>query len=324
MIDKSTLTTLATDGYLLLEIDSSLYRQCVDLTERFFSIPLADRLKLAPVRGKNFLGYVSSEDEIRDHKLALPAFSGARRREYSSFDFVGDPRVFSASGLKCINKWPRQEGFVGQAKKTYGALRRYTNQIALGIEDLLISQFGNLLPEGCLENPTCSMMRLLKYEERQSDRVSKEHTDYEYLAVLIADQVGLEVRNRDGKWRAVLSTSNSCILVPGDMMAIASGGWIPATPHRVTFGGSRRLSVVCFQGLKYKTRIPYPGPRGSALFGEHICGMKVRGTRHLEKAWEAGNLKLSFDVPKRNPLAPCDLNLDRKPVRRRTRRNGRR
>ena len=30
--------------------------------------------------------------------------------------------------------------------------------------------------------------------------------------------------------------------------------------------------------------------------------MKIRGTPHLEQALEEGRLKLTFDVPKRNPL----------------------
>lgn len=309
MIDKVALKKLSREGFLLLPMPPRQYEAALELADHFYGIPLSGRMSLSSAKGKDFLGYVPSEDEVRIHKLGLPTFLGTRKRGYSSYDFVGDPRVFAASGLKSINKWPRQKNFVHRATKVYRALRRYTNDIALEIESLLVSQFGTQLPAGCLESPTCSMMRLLMYEKCISTRVSKAHTDYEYLAILIADEGGLEVKLHNGTWKAVPKTKNNCVVLPGDMMAIASGKTIPATPHRVTFGDKKRLSIVCFQGLKYHTKIPYPGIRRSILFGEHICGMKVRGTPHLEEAWEAGKLRLTFDVPVHNPLAPANLNL---------------
>ena len=60
-----------------------------------------------------------------------------------------------------------------------------------------------------------------------------------------------------------------CVILRA-MMAVASHGNIAAGRHRVAFGKRRRLSVICFQGLKYDTPIPYPGPELTRSLLENI------------------------------------------------------
>jgi isopenicillin N synthase-like dioxygenase len=267
----------------------------------FYEQPLEQRLALAAVGGPNFLGYLPSEAECAESAPEWPSFSGTRARGYSSYDYVADPRVFDQSGLTCRNKWPVDPTLTYQVRTIQQALYRFTHLAAIELFKLIDDEFGSVLSRRSIEGGTCSMLRLLHYDAEQ-DAVSKAHTDYEFLAVLVCNEPGLEIEREPGGWHKVPSTPDGCILLPGDMTNIASGGHIPATRHRVSYGTGKRNAVVAFQGLKYGTTIPYPGLKSHIKFGEHICGLKVRGTPHLESALNSGELKLTFEVPLRNPL----------------------
>lgn len=146
-------------------------------------------------------------------------------------------------------------------------------------------------------------MRLLLYEKGRDMQLSKAHTDYEFLAILLADGPGLQIQHSDGSWFSIPHKENTGIVLPGDMLAVSSRNKIKATKHRVLFGDNTRTSIICFQGLKYQTPIFYPSENRLVPFGQHICGMKIRGTPHLEQALLNGNLVLSFGVPNKNPLS---------------------
>lgn len=298
------LQTLSQEGYLSIPFDEHLRDQSIMLARTFFDLPFDERMKVAAARGDDFLGFIPSEREVEARKLDIPVFSGSRRRGYASYDLTGDPRAFSASGLKCSNKWPDNPSFVAAAKRVYRTLRRNALSISREIFGLIDQNFGAKLPLSAIEGRTCSMMRLLHYETACTNELSKSHTDYEFLAVLIADAPGLQIQVENGRWMDIPLNESRCVILPGDMLAMASGQRIKATVHRVSFGSVSRLSVAYLQGMNYRTRIPYPGLKGETFFGDHICSMKVRGTPHLERAYDEGKLRLRFEVPQRNPLLP--------------------
>jgi isopenicillin N synthase-like dioxygenase len=299
----NALQTLTVDRYLSLPIPRDLCNRSLALARRFYEQPLSERFSLAAANGRDFFGYVPSEREILESGNSWPVFSGSRARGYSSYDFASEPQAFSACGLKCTNKWPEDLAFKQDIEALNEALRVFTKRVSVELFESLDATIGAAFPADALNDPTCSMTRFLLYGDSQVEGISKAHTDYEFLAILISKQRGLEIQRADGSWHEVPLTDSHCIVLPGDMFAIASRGQIKATPHRVKYGKMRRLSVIHFQGLKYQTKIPYPGNNSDVTFGDHICGMKIRGTPHLERAWECGEIQLTCNVPLKNPLS---------------------
>jgi hypothetical protein len=60
------------------------------------------------------------------------------------------------------------------------------------------------------------------------------HEDINLMTVLpAATQPGLELQTRDGTWLPVASPPGSMVCDTGDMMALVTGGRLPATTHRV-------------------------------------------------------------------------------------------
>lgn len=304
MLGLDALQQLARDGYLLMDFPHSLRHEALSLAERFYDLPLQERLALVATRETNFLGYIPSEHEVESFRLEMPTFSGTRRRGYCAYDFITEPHAFSPSGLRCANMWPGDPVFAREIRDFNRKICEFTNGTAQQALELIDTFFGSELPRQAFDGATCSMTRFLLYEVTGTVEISKAHTDYEFLAVVISEEDGLEIEHPGNRWVTVPLEKAKCVILPGDMMAVASHGNIAAVRHRVVFGKRRRLSVICFQGLKYDTPIPYPGRAYKVPFGEHICSMKVRSTPHLEQALEEGRLKLRFDVPKRNPLTP--------------------
>src|SRR5262249_31787229 len=157
-----------------------------------------------------------------------------RTRGYSSYDFASNARAFAPSGLICKNKWPPDAHFTREIKRFNRRLCAFTQRVSKDLFNLIDDTFTSTLPYSALTGTTCSMTRFLLYEATDIETVSKAHTDYEFSAIIICDGPGLEVQRADASWAPVSLDSGRCILLPGDMAALASGGQITATRHRVT------------------------------------------------------------------------------------------
>ncbi len=82
-------------------------------------------------------------------------------------------------------------------------------------------------------------------------------------------------------------------------MGLATDGAIGASVHRVRCNGRLRHAFIQFQGLAYQTALDHPA---MTTFGNHLCGMLVRGAPRLAAAHAAGLLPLSFQPPLHNPV----------------------
>jgi isopenicillin N synthase-like dioxygenase len=150
----------------------------------------------------------------------------------------------------------------------------------------------------------CSIMRLLKYSSCGHSKESKAHTDYEFLTLVCANAPGLEIQNASGNWQSAPCNEGKAVILPGDMMQVASAGWVQSGLHKVQFGADERLSVIFFQGLGLQQQICYfeNGSQVTSTFGKHLCGMLVRGAPHLQNALPLWETKLGTLIPERNPF----------------------
>lgn len=90
-----------------------------------------------------------------------------------------------------------------------------------------------------MDGSTRSLLRVLRYpplggDEPEGAVRAAAHEDINLLTVLPAsDEPGLELRRSDGSWYPVPCDPGSLAINGGEMLDLASGGYYPATTHRV-------------------------------------------------------------------------------------------
>ncbi len=84
-----------------------------------------------------------------------------------------------------------------------------------------------------------TLFRILHYPPLSGDEEpgavrAAAHEDINLITLLVAATApGLQVRDRDGRWRDVPADPGSVVVNSGDMLAMASGGHFRSTTHRV-------------------------------------------------------------------------------------------
>lgn len=94
------------------------------------------------------------------------------------------------------------------------------------------------LPEMLRNSPHC-LLRLQRY--LPADRSlpvgsvrALAHTDLNLLTILPSPTgPGLQLRHRNGEWHDIPRDPGSAVVNAGEMLALATGGYFPATEHRV-------------------------------------------------------------------------------------------
>ena len=84
------------------------------------------------------------------------------------------------------------------------------------------------------------------------------HRDAGVLTLLLAEpgSGGLQVREPDAEFIDVDPLPGAFIVNIGEMLEIASGGYLRATEHRVLIGGAERISVPYFFNPRLDAELP--------------------------------------------------------------------
>ncbi len=267
--DTSTRAALAAEvdeacrtlGFLRLTghgVDPALFDELLDAWQRFFDLPVEEKLRWVDPDPGNNRGYAELASERLAYSLgdeaALPdLFEGFNvGREATPDDDPDDEwrRLFSP------NIWPDVPGL-------REVTLRYLDATA-GVAATLLEIFAAALevePEFFHRHVTRDLVvsRALNYERRSPADEAADgqlrmggHTDYGVLTVLLADDVpGLEVQ-RDGVWEPVDMPPGSLMINLGDMLARWTNDRWVSTLHRVvpppvgSNGTARRRSFARF------------------------------------------------------------------------------
>ncbi|KAI9002894.1 hypothetical protein DFJ74DRAFT_441218 [Hyaloraphidium curvatum] len=123
-----------------------------------------------------------------------------------------------------------------------------------------------------LEQADEARRKLLTVARDGSPLALNEHRDYNpFLTLLIADDVGLEVMNHDGKWIPAPPIPGHVIVNVGCSLATATSDHLVATMHRVNANLSKRkrVSIPCFLGPDPAVPLePIPGLKQKELSEE--------------------------------------------------------
>ncbi len=229
----------------------------LDASRRFFALPEAEKLKVEMVHSPHFRGYNRPGWELTRGKPDWrEQFDLAAERPALPRD-AGLP---AWSRLQGPNQWPDAvPGF------RTAMLRWQDEATALSIR--LIQAFAAALdqPEDIFasiynELPN-QRIKIIRYPGRDPDEETQgvgAHKDSGFITVLLQDKErGLEVETPDG-WIAAPPTPGTFVINIGELLEMASNGYLKATMHRVVSppAGTERLSVAFFLGAKLDATVP--------------------------------------------------------------------
>ncbi|WP_338579199.1 isopenicillin N synthase family oxygenase [Pseudomonas sp. ML2-2023-6] len=244
-------------------IDSELLQQVQDHARRFFALPDRDKTAVGMINSPHFRGYNRAASEITRGKPDL--------RE--QFDLGAEREVLPTTDnspywarLQGPNQWPQalptlkpllldwQQAMTAMSLRL---LRAFAQVLALGPE-----AFDQLYGDKPNEH-----IKLMRYPGQASDESNQgvgAHKDSGFLSFLLQDQqAGLQVEIEEGRWIDALPRANTLVVNIGELLELATNGYLRATVHRVLSPakGSERLSIAFFLGAQLDAVVPlYPLP----------------------------------------------------------------
>jgi isopenicillin N synthase-like dioxygenase len=210
-------------------LDPVLVARAWDLTAQFFALPEAEkRSYLIPGQG-GARGYTAFGTEIA---------KGAKAHDLKEFWHVGRdlPAGHPLSDSMPPNVWPtRPEGFRETFEQLYADLDRVGARI-LGRIAVWLGLDANWFDPAIADGN--SVLRLLHYPpvpDAESGAIrAGAHEDINLITLLLgAEEAGLELLTKDGKWLAVDPPEGALVVNIGDMLQRLTNHVLPSTTHRV-------------------------------------------------------------------------------------------
>ncbi|RUW63718.1 isopenicillin N synthase family oxygenase [Mesorhizobium sp. M7A.F.Ca.US.008.03.1.1] len=243
---------LSGHGISALEIDDVL-----DASRRFFALPEADKLAIEMVKSQQFRGYTRAGGELTkgaaDWREQLDI--GVERQPIAQ-----GPGIAPWTRLQGPNQWPsalpelKPALLAWQAKATAVAIR-LLKAFALSLDQ----------PEDAFDaiyrDSPNHRMKIVRYPGRdatEGDQGVGAHKDGGFLTLLLQDDnKGLQVEY-DGSWVNVDPLPGTLVVNIGELLELASNGYLRATVHRVVTppAGVERISVPFFFSARLDATIP--------------------------------------------------------------------
>lgn len=208
----------------------------LDVVRRFFALPLEERMKLDNRLSPHFRGYTRMGTEVTQGK--------ADAREQIDYSPEREPVAdYPASQpfwlLQGPNLWP--DGTFPELKPA--AMEWAKLMSSVGMELLRAIAVSLRLPEDYFDEPfqdtPAWMGKLVHYVggvvEAAGDQGVGSHADYGFVTLLLQDDVGgLEVLPPGAsEWAPVQPIRGALVVNLGEMLEVATEGYLAATIHRV-------------------------------------------------------------------------------------------
>jgi isopenicillin N synthase-like dioxygenase len=228
-----------------------------DAARQFFALPDADKLAVEMINSPHFRGYTRigreitrgkpdwrEQFDIHAERPALPQDDGAPawRR------------------LQGPNQWPASPpGF----RETLLGWQARLTEVAIGIVRALVESLGqpaDALDEIFADAPN-QAMKIIRYPgvaEGRDDQGGGPHKDSGLLTLVLQDaERGLQVETAQG-WIDAAPIPGAFVINIGELLELASNGYLKATRHRVVSppSGAERISVAFFLGARLDATVP--------------------------------------------------------------------
>ncbi|UMY19618.1 isopenicillin N synthase family oxygenase [Methylobacterium organophilum] len=227
------------------------------LARRFFALPLAEKRAVAMVNSPHFRGYTEAGREItRGRPDWREQFDIGAEREA----LPREPGLPAWTRLQGPNLWPAslpglRVGLLAwqEAVTQVGIRLLRAFALALGQEAEAFAPIYAGAP-----NQHIKIIRYPGREATQDEQGVGAHKDSGFLTLLVQDgEGGLEVET-EGGWIAAAPVEGAFVVNVGELLELASNGYLRATVHRVVTpkAGRDRLSVAFFLGARHDATVP--------------------------------------------------------------------
>jgi isopenicillin N synthase-like dioxygenase len=237
------------------QVPESLTRRVLAAARRLFALPQADKDAVAMIRSPHFRGYTRLGGELTrgevDWREQIDI--GPEREP------IGGPGSPDYLWLQGPNQWPaglpELPGVIGEWDAALAAVSRTLLRhwaAALGSA----AEFF----DAAFDSTPATLIKVVHYPSTAaSSQGVGAHRDSGVLTLLLAEpgSAGLQVRGRDGGWVDVPARDGAFIVNIGELLELATGGYLRATEHRVNLLQSAdRISVPYFFNPRLDAQIP--------------------------------------------------------------------
>lgn len=256
---RATLRAAATEvgffqlvGHGITETESTAL---TDAMRSFFALPRADRLAVSNLNSPHFRGYTSTGEEhtggTRDWRdqmdigLELPPHVPG----------AGEPAYWWLQGP---NQWPEQ---LPQLRVATLAWIDKLSAISQRLLHELLASIGarpDFYDDAFAGHPHLRL-KLVRYPGEAPDGAAQgvgTHKDYGFITLLLQDSVGgLQVARPDGSFLDVPPMPGAFVVNLGELLEVATDGYLKATSHRVVSPRQERFSVPFFYNPRLDAHI---------------------------------------------------------------------
>ena len=212
------------------------------VAERFFALPLEEKMKVYIGRSSNHRGYVPEGEEV---------FAGGGKDRKEAYDLAADlpaddPDYLSGNPLLGPNQWPGVPGFAESAAAYYDAVFDLGRRLLRGFA-LALGKPAGFFDRHVTKPPTQLRLVHYPYDPGAGDRLGiGAHTDYECFTVLKPTAPGLEVLNGAGEWIDAPPVPGTFVIQRYGIEYIPEQdrGSSPRNLVAILTGGSLALSVI--------------------------------------------------------------------------------
>jgi isopenicillin N synthase-like dioxygenase len=239
------------------DVDARLTRDLMESARRFFSLPDAEKLAIEMVNSPHFRGYnrVASE-----RTRGQPDW-----RE--QIDIGPDRAVIPRGGsspvwgrLRGPNQWPPALPELRAVVTRWQSAAMHVLGIILRAFALALGQSADALEPLYGDDPHY-LIKLIRYPGRDvtgADQGVGAHKDAGLITLLLQDDhAGLQVETPLG-WVDVPPRDGTFVINIGELLELASDGYLRATMHRVITppAGVERISAAFFLGARLDATVP--------------------------------------------------------------------
>ncbi|MGB9095757.1 isopenicillin N synthase family dioxygenase [Erwinia sp.] len=224
----------------------------------FFSLPQEDKLKVKMENSPHFRGYNLAGVEItRSQPDYREQFDiGAEREALSD-----EPESPTWQRMQGPNQWPEA---LPELKTVLTGWQQEMTQVALELlrgfaEALQLPRNAFDTLYGAYPNEHIKLIRYPGRQDSESSQGVGAHKDSGFLTLLLQDdQPGLQVEVTPDNWIAASPLPGSFVVNIGELLELASNGYLRATVHRVVSptAEKERLSVAFFLGAQLDAVVP--------------------------------------------------------------------
>jgi isopenicillin N synthase-like dioxygenase len=288
-------------------VPRQLFHDLLAEAERFFALPLEEKLKVYIANSTNHRGYVPTgeEGDYGDATGSGELPPGKKPDLKEAFDLslevpADDPDYLAGNPMVGPNQWPPLPGMAETVNRYYDATLAFGKVLLRGFA-LALGEPADRFDHLVTKAP--SQLRLVHYPH-DPDATDVQgigaHTDFEVFTLLKPTKPGLEVINGAGDWIDAPPMDDAYVVNIGDMLEIWSNGAFISTTHRVRKVTEERYSFPLFFNVDYDVLVSpleqfvrSDGTNKVSLrAGEHLYAQTIHAFSYLRRRLAAGEISM--------------------------------